>query len=321
MRWLMVNCMQYNECLKCRICPKQVADHIDMITHIKYHKIGAKSYFSQYFPKKDLLTGEPIQYKSFEQYYVCDFIDKRNLKLWLKEIPREEACKYLKDKLALYCKIKDIVIAPGQTEIKTISCLPSIDVFELYCQEDFNTTCAAAGLKTTFDYTKKYSQADFSNFSGGDIVIDTREQTPLKFKGLNIISSKLECGDYAKSVNANLTVERKSMNDFYSTLSGGLERFRKEIARAKSLGTYVVVLTECKLNTVLYAKRKFGACSGDFVMHHMRQICREFDNVQFVFCDGRSEASQQTLYILEMADRARSVDLQHLFDTGAFVWL
>ena len=56
-------------------------------------------------------------------------------------------------------------------------------------------------------------------------------------------------------------------------------------------------------------------------MHHMRQICREFDNVQFVFCDGRSEASQQTLYILEMADRARSVDLQHLFDTGAFVWL
>jgi hypothetical protein len=313
--------MEYKDYLKCKICPKQVADHIDLITHLKYHKISAKAYFNQYLPKQDLLTGDKVDYKSFEQFYISDFVDKRNLKLWLKEIPKSEACAYLKQKLKLYCDLKGLEYAPSQTEIKTIACLPSIDIFELYCEEDFNSICDSINLKNKFNYSNTYKQADFSNYSNTHIVIDTREQTPLKFKGLNIISSKLECGDYAKSTDANLAVERKSLNDFYSTLSGGLERFKKEIARAKTLGTYVVVLTECKLNTVLYAKRKFGACSGDFVMHHMRQVCREFDNVQFVFCDGRAEASQQTLYILEMGDKARDTDIQYLFDTGGFVWL
>jgi len=313
--------MHYKNYLKCKICPKEVPDHIDLITHLKYHKVSAKYYFNHYFPKTDLLNGDKVDYKSFEQFYVSDFVDKRNLKLWLKEIPKSEACAYLKQKLKMYCELKGLVYAPSQSEIKTIACLPSIDIFELYCEESFNTICDSVGLKTKFDYSVGYGQADFSKYSQDEIVVDTREQTPLKFKGLQVISSKLECGDYAKSVDANLTVERKSLNDFYSTLSGGLERFKKEIARAKSLGTYVVVLTECKLNTVLYAKRRFGACSGDFVMHHMRQVCREFDNVQFVFCDGRAEASQQTLYILEMGDKATNTDLQYLFDMGGFVWL
>jgi hypothetical protein len=316
----MVN-MHYKDYLICKICSNTASDHTELISHVKSHRISPKAYFNQYFPKADLLTGDKVDFKSFEQFSISDFVDKRNLKLWLKQIPREEACVYLRNKLQAYCKLKGLTYAPSQSEIKTITCLPSIDIFELYCEESFNSICEAIGLKTKFDYKTKYTQADFSNYSQQDIVIDTREQTPLKFKGLNVISSKLECGDYAKSVSAKLMVERKSLNDFYSTLSGGLERFKKEIARAKSLGTYVVVLTECKLNTVLYAKRRFGACSGDFVMHHMRQICREFDNVQFVFCDGRAEASQQTLYILEMGDKAQKTDLQHLFDMGGFVWL
>ena len=313
--------MEYNEYLKCKICPKQVGDHIDLITHLKYHKISPKTYFNRYFPKADLLTNDPVDYKSFEQFYISDFVDKRNLKLWLKEIPKNDACEYLKQKLKMYCGLKGLTYAPSQSEIKTIACLPSIDVFSLYCNQDFNSICDSIGLNNKFNYKQTYSQADFSKYSQNEIVVDTREQTPLRFKNLQVISSKLECGDYAKAIDSSLAVERKSLNDFYSTLSGGLERFKKEIARAKLLDTYVVVLTECKLNTVLYAKRKFGACSGDFVMHHMRQVCREFDNVQFVFCDGRAEASQQTLYILEMGDLAKQVDLQYLFDTGGFIWL
>jgi hypothetical protein len=313
--------MDYKNYLKCKICPKQVSDHIDLLTHIKYHKISAKNYFTTYFPKHDLLTHEPIQYKSFEQFYLCDFIDKRNLKLWLKELPTIDAGEYLKKKLKIYCDIKELDYAPSQSEISTIACLPDIGIFHTYCQQDFNSICDTINLKTKFNYKKMYTQSDFNNYTSNEIVIDTREQTPLKFKDINIISSKLECGDYATNVESNLAVERKSLNDFYSTLSGGLERFKKEINRAKLLNKYIVVLTECKLNTVLYAKRRFGACSGDFVMHHMRQICREFDNVQFVFCDGRAEASKQTLYILQMADTAKSVDIQYLFEKGGFVWL
>lgn len=311
----------YDQYLKCKICDVQFNSAAQILSHIKSHQQNAQKYFEEKFAKKDLHTQAPIKYKALEQYYLADFIDKRNMKLWLQSVDRNTACQYLKNKLKSYCIIKGLEKAPTQSQLKTIFCLPKVDTFVYCCQEDFGKICESIKLKCDFNYEIKHTQNEFIIYTNKDIVVDTREQQPLKFKGLNIISSKLECGDYAKSIESKVVVERKSLGDFYSTLSTGFDRFKREIIRAKEMGIYIVVVTECALNTALYAKRKFGACSGEYIMHHMRSLCREFDNIQFVFANGKAEASQKTLFILEMGELARTIDLEYWFEQEGFVWL
>jgi hypothetical protein len=311
----------YDKYLRCKICGSQYNSQQQILSHIKSHQQTAEKYFPLNFNKKDLHTGELIKYKSFEQYFLVDFIDKRNMKQWLQSVDKRVACDYLKSKLETYCRIKQLTKAPTQSELKTISCLPKADTFMYVCEQEFSEICRSLGLKNNFNYSVKHTQQDFTKYTGDEIVVDTREQQPLKFKGLNIINSKLECGDYAKSTESKVVVERKSLGDFYSTLSGGFERFKREMARAAEMGIYIVVVTECQLKTVLYAKRRFGACSGDYIMHHMRQLCREFDNIQFVFADGKAEASKKTLFILEMNELVRNIDIEYWFEQEGFSWL
>jgi hypothetical protein len=312
---------EYDIYLKCKICDTQFNSQSQIFNHVKSHQTNAEKYFEQYYKKRDFYNSQPIKFKAIDQYFLTDFIDKRNLKLWLQSVDHNTACEYLTNKLKTYCWIKQLKKAPTQAELKTIPCLPKADTFVYFCKQDFGKICESVGLKTNFNYEIKYTQKDFNKYSESSIVVDTREQLPLKFSGLNVISSKLECGDYAKSVDSKVVVERKSLMDFYSTLSGGFERFKREISRAAENGIYIVVNTECALNTALYAKRKFGACSGDYIMHHMRSLCREFDNIQFIFSDGKVEAAKKTLFVLEMEDAVRTTDLEYLFEQEGFVWL
>ena len=311
----MVNIMnKYSIYLQCKICHKKFDNGDEIVKHVKIHKVTAKKYFTQYYPKSDLLDAEPIEYKSFEQYYLNDFTNKRNLKKWLKECDVESACNYLISKLTDYCLIKQLDSIPSQSQIKTIACLPAIETFHEFCGKPFCDIAKSLKLKCNFNYKEKHTIKDLNNISLNQIVIDTREQKPLQFDGLKIISSKLECGDYAVSKDDTLVIERKSISDFFSTLSGGYDRFIREVERAKKLGIYIVVLIESPLNTALYCKRTFGMCSGDYIMHHMRKICRQFDNIQFVFCDGRADLTKKVIYVLDMKESAKTTDLQYLFD-------
>jgi len=312
---------EYDKYLRCKICRSQFNSQQQILSHIKSHRQPVDKYFVLNFNKKDLHTGDLIKYKSIEQYFLTDFIDKRNMKQWLQSVDRETACEYLKNKLKTYCWIKGLTVAPSQAELKTISCLPKADTFIYCCGQSFDKICESLELKSNFNYNNIYTHDSFSKYNHKEIVIDTREQQPLKFKGLNIISSKLECGDYAKSIDSKVVVERKSLGDFYSTLSTGFDRFKREIERAAEAGIYIVVVTECQLKTALYAKRKFGMCTGEYIMHHMRQLCREYNNIQFVFANGKAEAAKKTLFILEMDDVARTTDLEYLFEQEGFSWL
>jgi acetone carboxylase gamma subunit len=305
---------KYSIYLQCKICQKNFENGDEIAKHVKIHKTTAKKYFTQYYPKSDFLDAQPIEYKSFEQYYLNDFTNKRNLKKWLKECDIESSCSYLITKLTDYCLVKGLDCIPSQSQIKTIACLPSIEIFHEFCGKSFCDIANSLKLKCNFNYKEKHTIKDLNNISLDQMVIDTREQKPLQFNGLKIISSKLECGDYAIYKDDSLVIERKSITDFFSTLSGGFDRFVREIERAKKLGVYIVVLIESPLNTALYCKRTFGMCSGDYIMHHMRKICRQFNNVQFVFCDGRADLTKKVLYILDMKEQAKTTDLQYLFD-------
>jgi len=168
------------------------------------------------------------------------------------------------------------------------------------------------GLRSRFNYE---IPDDIPFVTIPQIIVDSREQKPFHFEEHTILNSKLEYGDYSLHPNNKLAIERKSLSDFYGTLSGGRERFEREIQKAKKLEGYIVVIVESTLNNMMYQKQKFGKASGEFIAHNMRQLLRKYDNIQFVFCDGKEEAKQKTLHILGMNDEACKIDLQYYFDT------
>jgi ERCC4-type nuclease len=66
------------------------------------------------------------------------------------------------------------------------------------------------------------------------VVIDTREQTPLTFANLPTIRGTLDTGDYSISGLEHLVaVERKSRPDLLACLGHGRDRFKHELQRLR----------------------------------------------------------------------------------------
>ena len=88
-----------------------------------------------------------------------------------------------------------------------------------------------------------------------EIIIDTREQDCLHFrKDITVINEKLDIGDYSCRINGNpvpVSFERKNLSDLYGTLSGGYDRFKKEINRASEAKIILVLAVEVPLQEVL----------------------------------------------------------------------
>jgi ERCC4-type nuclease len=80
------------------------------------------------------------------------------------------------------------------------------------------------------------------------LIIDTREQNPLFIKppkGLYIVRDTLKVGDYSvKGFESLITIERKSLNDFYSSISSQRERFEEELKKMQELEWKALVIEE-----------------------------------------------------------------------------
>lgn len=76
------------------------------------------------------------------------------------------------------------------------------------------------------------------------IIVDTREQKPL-FTGSGTVRRKLLVGDYSTiKLEHVFSVERKSLQDLYGTITKGHLRFRKEIVRAEANDIELVLVVE-----------------------------------------------------------------------------
>ena len=299
--------------LKCKVCGEEFNYFAELQKHLRhYHKLSCKTYFETYWKRIDRFDGKKLEYKSFDQYITCDFVDKKNYKNWLKTLSKEECADYFKNKLAQYCDLKSIDAAPGQVECQSINCLLPVSTMEIFSGTHYKNLYEKYGLYSRFNYQ---IPEEIPSTPIPQIIVDSREQKPFHFEGHTLIESKLEYGDYSLHPNNKLAVERKSLSDLYGTLSGGRERFEREIQKAKKLEGYIVVVVESTLNNMMYQKQKFGKASGEFIAHNMRKLLRQYDNLQFVFCDGREEAKNKTLHILGMNEEAFKIDLQYYFDT------
>ena len=66
---------------------------------------------------------------------------------------------------------------------------------------------------------------------------------------------KLDYGDYSFSsseASCKAFIERKAVGDFLATISGGYERFEREIKRSIEDDANLIIIIEQKLSSVLY---------------------------------------------------------------------
>jgi hypothetical protein len=121
-------------------------------------------------------------------------------------------------------------------------------------------------------------------------------------------------------VSCNSYIERKSLNDFIGTISGGFDRFEREIERAESEDAYLIIVVEKKLSSALNfnSLRELSSkikATPEFIFHRVRQLIQNNNHIQFLFVDGQDEASRVTEKILTVGCIVRGVDLQLCYDT------
>ena len=303
----------------CKVDGKEFKDEKSLHLALRGYGLNKEKYYHQYYPKKDLLTGETINFKTKEQYLNSDFNDKNNMKKWLKSQPLENSKEYCIDLLKKRKKDKNLIYSPCQIELRTIMS-PSI-VFYNKIFDDYYDVCSSLGLENRFIHPKNISnQFNFKLTKDDTIYVDTREQNWLKFNTPFEIKA-LPYGDYTCSNdNCNCYIERKSLSDFISTLSvGNLERFKKEIEKARQNQSYLVVVIEEKLQSALsfqylpHISKKIKA-TPEFIFHNVRSLLQEYDNLQFLFVDGREEMKKIIEAILASKCFYKKIDLQLAYD-------
>ncbi len=132
-------------------------------------------------------------------------------------------------------------------------------------------------------------------------------------------------------------IERKSVSDFAGTLNArentrenkkkddtlftNLDRFDRELARAKENGHYIVMLVEVKITDALsfdyLPQMRWSRVKPSHVMKNLRDFLVKYPlNFQAVFVDGRVEAARVALKVFGMGEQVKSVDLQHAYEEG-----
>jgi hypothetical protein len=303
----------------CKVDGKEFKDEKSLHLALKGYGLNKVKYYQKYYERRDLLTKELINFKSKEQYLNSDFNDKNNMKKWLKNQPIEEVKQYCKQLLIKRKELKGLTYSPTQIELRTIMA-PSI-IFYNQIFQNYYDICSSIGLENKFidpnllinNFKNKLNQKD-------TIYVDTREQSWLKFDTPFEIKT-LSFGDYTCSNdNCNCFIERKSLSDFISTLSvKNYDRFKNEIEKAKKNNSYIVVMVEETLSNALsfqylpHISKKIKA-TPEYIFHNVRELLQSYDNIQFLFVDGRKEMTRLIEGIFASKCSYKKIDLQLAYD-------
>ena len=307
--------MSYN--YKCKVCGEEYETEKGLHIHLKKHKIDLATYYTTYYPRNNLLTGEPLPFKNKEDYFNHDFTTRRQMLKWCASESEDKVGEYIIKKLKDRIEKKKLQYAPNHLELK-IAQLPDIDTYKRIFGS-YSKACKEAGVKPLFSkpITPKFFNDD-SEFEDLEIMIDTREQKPLVFN--NSQELKLDFGDYTVAgEDYNYTyIDRKAEQDFKGTMSGGFERFKRELDRVKQFESYLFIVVESDLNKI-YKNNMFGPHKSNlkFVYHNMRLLTHEYKGYcQFVFTGNRTNSQSIIPKILTLGKSLWDVDLQYYIDRG-----
>jgi len=133
------------------------------------------------------------------------------------------------------------------------------------------------------------------------IIIDTREQKPYSFKDVEGVESvtraALPTGDYSlEGYENHAAIERKSLDDFISTVIHDKQRFLQELDRAKQLVFFAVVVEASVADIAL--QRYTSKASPAAVFAHVASLMLDW-RIPVIFCNDRAGAQVMTAVLLK----------------------
>ncbi len=300
--------------------------------HLKRFRLARAKYYQTYYPKKDPINGDPIPFKSLEQYLEQSFANRNTLKKWLKEHP-VEGLTWSKDWLARRRVAKQLKYAPSQVELRSL-CTPTMPYYDKVAASEEGYQ----GITLSLGYTPRYTLTapHFVSLPQEAIIIcDSREQLPLKLTQTTRIEA-LNVGDYALAVphDIGIRIERKSLTDWCGTMSdrkvkrkgGGaedcaLQRFERELMRAQDAGQYVVMMVESSITDALsleyLPQTKWVKATAAHLFKNLRDLLTKYPlTFQCVFVEGRTEMVRAMVKVFEMGEQVKCCDIQDLYERG-----
>lgn len=299
--------------IECENCGKSFNSERGLHCHLKVHELSVAEYYEKYHPRFDLYTKKPIKYKTHNQYMTQDFNSKSNMVKWLNKFEPEDpvAQAFLEEKLVNKLKDKNTDIAPPNLYL-SLSDLPEKKVYDLHFGS-YQIFTKGAGLKHQLykDMPNAFWKKDLP-LDDLPILIDTREQKPLDFN--NSQFHKLDFGDYTAGGNSYTStfVERKSAADFASTMSNGIDRFRKEVERCVEFNSYLFIVVESTPEKIYPSVCRNFKPNMDYIWHNVRELILDYPkNIQFLFVYNRKGAYHIVPRLLYFGKDLWNVDVQY----------
>src|SRR6266404_644954 len=159
------------------------------------HKMTVAKYYQTVFPRYSKLSHELLPFKNKEQYLNNNFYDKREMVAWFKAYP-DQAKTYAIELLKKRKEKKGLIYTPSQVELRSIMS-PSIIWFKENF-DSYNQLCGSLGFVERFDLE---NEIPIFKEIEGTILIDSREQRPLRFNYDNCKRIGLPYGDYSLKPN------------------------------------------------------------------------------------------------------------------------
>ena len=301
---------------RCAECKKEFEGRGSLHKHLKQHGLSLAEYYTLHYPRTNKLTGEPLPFKKFEEYFERDFSTKQQLRKWCKSAPSSEVGEYILSLMQKRQLKKERPYAPFHLETK--SCfLPDIDIYKKIFGS-YNQAAERVGLRPL--YFRKlpkdfFSQALPENLT---IAVDTREQKPLSFD-CHQENLKLEVGDYVTTGEqySYTYVDRKAGSDLHSTLSNvNYDRFKRELERVRELDSYLFVVIESTPQQMIKAKRAFKRGGNiEFILKRLRDLSYEFEgHCQFLFTGSRAISVEIIPRLLCAGKDVWDTDMQYFLD-------
>ena len=83
--------------VKCKICNLEFETDKTFHSHLKSHKLRMAEYYQEHEQRRDLYSGELINFKNKDYYFSNDFNNKISMKNWLKTQTEDKRKEYLKN--------------------------------------------------------------------------------------------------------------------------------------------------------------------------------------------------------------------------------
>lgn len=300
--------------MECKICNQYFENDKSFHAHLKKHDIYQAEYYCTYYPRYSLFHKQQIPFKNKKQYFETEFLDYKEFLKWEastdQELVKEKCVEILKNRV----DEKTYHFAPFHNELITLQ-MPSINIYKKHFTS-YNSVCRLLNLEPL------YNKCLPSNFNSVDvsrlpILVDTREQDALEFPKCKI--EKIIVGDYlidSKNHFTNTFVDRKSESDFLGTMASGVERFERELIKAVELESYLYVVIESSIASILDNQKRFNRKTNlEYVFHNMRHLSHKYPrHIQFIFTGSRNKSLDIIPKLLYHGKSLWQVDLQYYLD-------